>query len=366
MPNCKRSFRKCAGLKAHLYRDHKKRDTEPSLSMPVDLTCHVDFCSNKSDSLTDFYSHLKVHIKEGRAVACPFMHCDKTFTVVSTFTSHLSRKHKQSAEGNLMDSIIDPADASGTSYTHNDSDLLCDMQVDVADNTEHLEVTPENIDDTLFLRNLALFYLKLQANLLLPSSTIQTIIDDLQSIHDISQSQFLFKLNEKLHALGISDDVIRTLIDDLKTEDIFRTHNTNTLKTDQRRKTVFKNQFHYVEPVSICLGQNEAGKECFAQYTPIKQTLEALFQCKSVREQYNQVHTRVQTKDVFQDVWDGDNITEKSFNTESSSLGLILYQDAFEVVNPLGSGKKKHKIPSSMYASLDCLHVLAMICLKAL
>ena len=92
MTNCKRTFRKCAGLKAHLYRDHKKRDSAPSLSMPVDLTCHVDFCSDKSDSLTDFYAHLKVHIKKGRAVACSFMLCGKTFTVVSTFTSHLSRK----------------------------------------------------------------------------------------------------------------------------------------------------------------------------------------------------------------------------------------------------------------------------------
>lgn len=32
------------------------------------------------------------------------------------------------------------------------------------------------------------------------------------------------------------------------------------------------------------------------------------------------------------------------FQTESSSLRLILYQDTFEVVNPLGSGKKKHKL----------------------
>lgn len=28
----------------------------------------------------------------------------------------------------------------------------------------------------------------------------------------------------------------------------------------------------------------------------------------------------------------------------NKTLGLILYQDAFEVANPLGSGKKKHKI----------------------
>lgn len=74
--------------------------------MLVDLTCHVDFCSAKCDSLTEFYSHLEVHIKEGQVVACPFKQCDKTFKVVSTFTSHLSRKHKESAEANLIESII--------------------------------------------------------------------------------------------------------------------------------------------------------------------------------------------------------------------------------------------------------------------
>lgn len=64
-----------------------------------------------------------------------------------------------------------------------------------------------------------------------------------------------------------------------------------------------------------------------------------------MREQYNQVHSRVPSMDVFQDVWDGTNIKENLLlKAEESSLGLILYQDAFEVVNPLGSGKKKHKI----------------------
>lgn len=78
------------------------------------------------------------------------------------------------------------------------------MQLDAAAADEQFELCPENIDDSLFLRNLALFYLKLQAKLLLPASTIQKIIEDLQSIHDISQSQLLFKLHEKLHVLVIS------------------------------------------------------------------------------------------------------------------------------------------------------------------
>lgn len=150
---------------------------QPKLCRLVDLTCHVSTCHAKSDSLTEFYSHLKVHIKEGRTIVCPFKQCDKTFTVVSTFTSYLSRKHKRSEEGNLMDSIISLAGASGSSGPRGDTDSQCYVGID-ADNADHLEFSPENIEDSLFLRNLALFYLKLQAKLLLPASTIQTIIED--------------------------------------------------------------------------------------------------------------------------------------------------------------------------------------------
>lgn len=53
-------------------------------------------------------------------------------------------------------------------------------------------------------------------------------------------------------------------------------------------------------------------------------------------------------------MWDGENVTENSFQIDGSSLCLILYQDAFEVANPLGSGKKKHKI-LAVYLTLEDL-----------
>lgn len=81
------------------------------------------------------------------------------------------------------------------------------------------------------------------------------------------------------------------------------------------------------------------------QAKSVKQTIDSLFHCQSVQEQYKQVHSSIGSKDILKDVWDGKNMAENVlFQTESSSLSLILYQDAFEVVNPLGSGKKKHKI----------------------
>jgi len=338
LPDCRQTFQNFSTFKCHSYR-HNKRLVRPTLS-GVELTCHVNICSAKYDTLTAFYSHLKTHIREGKTVTCPYRHCSKSFTVLSTFTSHMSRKHKNGAEKNLAESIVNPG------VSHESEQDQSDMQIDPpSDAGEENEIYPEIADESQFFKNLALFYLKLQAKCLLPSSVIQTIIEDFQEIHDISQSHLLFKLKDKLITLGISEPDTNNVIEVMKTEDLFRTCNTQPLKTDQKRKTVFKNSFNYVEPVQICLGQNEAGKECFAQYVPIKQTIDSLFHCQSVQEQYKQVHSRIGSKDILKDVWDGKNMTENViFQTESSSLSLILYQDAFEVVNPLGSGKKKHKI----------------------
>lgn len=86
-------------------------------------------------------------------------------------------------------------------------------------------------------------------------------------MHDISQSNLLFKLKEKLVNLGLAETDIENVINTLKCEDLFRKCNIQTLKTDQKRKTVFKTSFYYVEPKPIYLGRNETGKECFAQYT---------------------------------------------------------------------------------------------------
>ncbi len=181
--------------------------------------------------------------------------------------------------------------------------------------------------------------------MLLPSSTIQTIIEHYQEIHDINQSHLLSKLNQKLTSLGLSEADRNTVIETLKNEDLHRTTNIHTLKTDHKRKTFFKSNFNYVEPVSIYFGQNESGKECFGQYVPVKKTIESLLSSETVREQLQQAKNSIQPDNVLQDVWDGTNIEKNLLlNQTASSLGVILYQDSFEVVNPLGSGRKKHKI----------------------
>lgn len=60
----------------------------------------------------------------------------------------------------------------------------------------------------------------------------------------------------------------------------------------------------------------------------------------------------------LQDIRDGRNFKENTLFKESSSVvSLILYQDAFDVVNVIGSGRKKHKLVA-VYVTLSeiCPH----------
>lgn len=67
-----------------------------------------------------------------------------------------------------------------------------------------------------------------------------------------------------------------------------------------------------------------------------------------------QMFSPTRPTDTLEDIWDGSNVAENAlFQSDPKSLGLILYQDAFEVANPLGSGKKKHKVLAVYFSLAD-------------
>nr|XP_023659190.1 uncharacterized protein LOC111839475 [Paramormyrops kingsleyae]XP_023659191.1 uncharacterized protein LOC111839475 [Paramormyrops kingsleyae] len=143
---------------------------------------------------------------------------------------------------------------------------------------------------------------------------------------------------------------------ELRKEDLLTACNSGPLSTDQKRKTAFKKYFNYVEPVPLLLGTDDKGRESFAQYVPVQETLATLFKSKSIQEQYAATRSQPSSEGLFQDIKDGKGAQcNPLFKMEPSSLGLILYQDAFEVVNPLGSSKKKHKIVAVYLTLTDIL-----------
>ncbi len=122
---CNKSFKKFSAFKTHCYR-HKEGKSKLK-SMPFtsfELGCHVDSCQVRCETLSRFYQHLKTHIREGRSISCPFQQCDKSFSVVSTFTAHVSRKHSDCLEVNLIDSVALPHGINECTVQHLEIDTF--------------------------------------------------------------------------------------------------------------------------------------------------------------------------------------------------------------------------------------------------
>lgn len=82
----------------------------------------------------------------------------------------------------------------------------------------------------------------------------------------------------------------------------------------------------------------------------MKNSLEALFGQEPVCNQYVSTLKINAQNNFLQDLTDGSIVKQKSFYRENPKAGrLILYADAFEVDNPLRSGRKKHKMHAIYY-----------------
>lgn len=79
-------------------------------------------------------------------------------------------------------------------------------------------------------------------------------------------------------------------------------------------------------------------------YVPVRKSLEALLSDHAVLQQC--LSTHFADVNILSDFIDGSvyKSCASSGDTQKKFLSLILYQDAFEVANPLGSAKHKYKV----------------------
>ncbi|KAK0145280.1 hypothetical protein N1851_015823 [Merluccius polli] len=347
--DCRQTFCTYASFKCHFYRKHNV--PAPSVSANTgtaiisNFICAMSLCSDRFQTVHKLLVHLKNHLVEGRSVKCPVAGCQSTFTVKSSFTAHLSRKHPQCSS----------------------SATACEEASQTLDGaTEESTELPHKFDET-FLRNVCLFYLKLQGQLLLPVSTIQIIVEETQNLHELGLDYTLSKLNSLLKdELNLTDDVMG------KDSDLFSSSHKGPLRTTYSSAQTFKRMFKYVEPKVVRLGYDDNMRQRNAYYIPVKQTLISLLKSEfwkiSVLQRSNETDAC-----VLSDICDGQAFKSNPFFIANpGGLQLILYQDAFEVVNPLGSAKKAHKVhavyfsvanlPVHVWSNTDHMSLVLLYC----
>ena len=355
--DCNRRFKTYSSFKSHCSRDHSRsKQFQSQLSSDgISLLCNVSTCTLNCANLQNLLSHLREHLSNNEDIQCPFSGCCKIFVKKSSFSSHLSRCHKNYSVSQVASTFI-PAVPFADEGVFN-GDVAADSYEECDDDSDS-EVSSDlvEVDKGEFVNSLALFYLKLQAKYILPASTIQTIIDETQVIHNLSQSFLSRKLRNILTAHDLSKKVVDEIDQELFQNDLLTVCNGELLKSDNKRTSYFKNNFNYVSPVEIYLGKDQFGRHRYCQYIPVKEAIITLFKDRSVQKQYEEVRKQTQLPHILEDITDGCAFkSNQLFQTEPGTLRIILYQDSFEIVNPLGSGKKKHKI-LAVYFTLADLH----------
>ena len=361
-----------------MFRDHVKYRPNPQLVVrhqsiqSESLVCSVTLCQRRHSNLWELTQHIKEHIDVGVTMPCPFGNCCYKFKNKSSFTSHLSRKHRNCVikSQTPINCDINPRyiQLKAAAADSDDETEVVDIRdlISIADHEVHQQHTlPSNSMNKLckdfddqFVNNVALLYLKLQGKYLLPNSTIQVIVDEMANIHNLNFEAMKSHLNKNLVELDLPQNVVANIVNDLRAKDLFsQVHDARSgvLRSQHTRFKFFKERFNFVSPVQINLGRNAANVPRVCHYVPIKQSLSALLNNPCVRFQLSNPPTS--RTNILSDLKDGKAYKSNIFfANNSNAVQLILFQDAFELVNPLGSARKKHKI-LGVYYTIGNIHV---------
>ena len=328
------------------------------------IHCNVASCQ-QSIPFTDIVKHLNVHIAAGETIRCPGLGCGRKMAKRGTFSAHISIKHGTFNKNNInKDMLITPvADAPDIDE---DSDMFHCVSVDSDSNAmlQTITDTPESLTDSegvnsqVFIHNLSLFLLKLQCKYHIASSTVQLVAEEMRNLHHLGMENSSKALCSKLTSAGVDANTVEVALCEVKKSDVFHASlngDDGILRSQHKRLQFYKDNLLYNEPVQISLGNTVSGKPVFCHDIPLTETIKRLLTDAAVLQCCNS--KIVFQPGVYEDLCDGavyKNISQTVGEGDLAFLELILYQDSFEIVNPLGSAKKVHKM-TAVYTVLGNL-----------
>lgn len=252
-----------------------------------------------------------------------------------------------------------------------------------ADNVHQEPLSPDPVDEPLeendienenldllhhqLEHNLASLFLKMQAILHVSDSAAQEIIQQMNQILLLSEPLVYHAIQQILleHGLSGSDSLVRKIVNAVKDSNpiLTMTKDGEPLSTISRRASYFQREFPIVMPIEYKLDSQSVS------YVPILQMLQTILNRADV---LNRVLCNDQSVNEFKTYRDGTLYQENDFfNTETFRIVLGLYVDEFELANPLGTSRKKHKmfalywvlanLPSKDRSSLQSIQ-LAILC----
>ena len=358
--NCLKKFSHYRSLACHVSQSHKRHRKEElqrgMQAVAIPVVCPVVLCQKKCKDSKELFSHFQEHFSHDQAVDCPFSKCNGIFRSRTSFKMHVSRYHRDWQHSDMKEICFENepvGQETSCSLDHHSDDSDADVGLEGNNDPDVEEMRSEIISKDDFMKSLAMFYMLLQHKLLLPSSTVQTIADEVLNLVELNRSFSSVAVADGLKGIpGIDESVIRDVVSILNQNDLFKQcHGPDgEFRSEHLRNKYCRQHFKFVQPRQMKLVKGFESSRY--HYVPIAQSLEALVSDETVEKQF--LNPIQQTPGVLNDYTDGHLISMSNV-TVGNAIDLILFQDSFEPANPLGAAKSKHKV-LAVYCTLGNLY----------
>ncbi|KAK0131259.1 Sterile alpha motif domain-containing protein 3 [Merluccius polli] len=336
--DCPCSFKTWNSLRTHLSRCHAAVAAPVAVGVAYSFLCKV--CSNPFSTEKDFFLHVGYHLRSLETVECPFEGCTFKTNIYGTFQTHRSRKHNPHSFSDFKVEIL---------RKHQISREPCGSELDAEfceeSNTADSESDVQEDDTSAIEGTIGALLLKLESIYNVSGKCIDNLVEELQFICGSASVPNIRKIvvsTLKKNNCSYDETVISELVGELCKSNPITTalREEGPLSTAFRRRQYFKEKFKVVEPVEYFLDSTH--KKSF-HYVSILRTLEQVLSNKEILEQV--LTRRVSPSSQYESFYDGKYFQQNTFNAvEEPRLSIVLYIDDFEVCNPLGTSRKKHKI----------------------
>ena len=309
-PNCLKKMSQYSSYKSHWHICHSKflkKETRGSIAKKVNYNCHL--CQFQTKEFSEIIIHMRNHIKAGEEIICPVKNCKLHFTNLSSFRSHCFRKHRSFTMNKMCSS------------THNNNERV-NLDVPAISENVQLHKEAENGYENLFHT--------LKYSYTVQDTVLHFLHSELTKILKIKEMKILENINMS-HNNEFKDII----------HNIFDYSSLNSLKDSFHRKKIIEAHENYVPISEINLGRDNFHKKCNFSYVSILATLSNLLQDVN----FKNIISKDSTNNKLLDYNDGSiYMANQFFNDGAKKLELLFFQDGFEICNPLGSSKGKHKL----------------------
>ncbi|KAL3247762.1 hypothetical protein MRX96_056837 [Rhipicephalus microplus] len=281
-------------------------------------------CASTHFFLKALFRHLRTAHGHEPNWVCGLGGCMETFRRFFSYKRHVYRKHAAEIEG------ISTRDSAQM--------MMAQVSTNAAPAIPHDEEEKSNVPVELpdALRSssdygyqLAALLLKWKEGRRLPESTVHELANDvIDFVEAIADHQQMPSDNEPAANL---QEICKDQLDQLRTR--------------CGRKTYWKAHFPLVESRTVVLHETDT-----MEYVPLCDVLKAMLERSQLSNECNSYSTDGYMRSVF----DGSAFkNHKYFDGDTSKLCLQIYSDEFEVCNPLGSKRGKHKMTAFYFSVLN-------------